>query len=163
MLKMGVGVLSVAFCLIIVSLPGCGGGGGGGTSSGAPVLQSSLPTLSTYDFEAVTLGNSSAAKVVTLSNSGNAPLQISDIEITGAAFILDLVSGVDSCGLPPLTIAAGESCALEVSFAPPSAVLYNETLSVSSNDPDTAIMDCFFTWLTVLAIHHNFPSHLYLH
>ena len=85
---------------LLSPLSGCGGGGGGGESApkpSSPVAAASLQSSTmSYDFGEVTLSNSPAAKMITFSNSGDAPLVISNIklniELIGAGFSLDLDS-----------------------------------------------------------------------
>ncbi len=142
MLKSGWSRWSLAFSLIAIMLSGCGGGGGEASTSGTPVLQGSLTA---YDFGSVTFGNFPAAKVVTLSNSGNATLQISNIALVGDSFTLDVTSGSNFCGSTTPTVAAGGSCAIAVGFSPTAAGDYSGTLSVSSNDPGNSVMVIEFT------------------
>jgi Ca-activated chloride channel family protein len=144
MLKLDLRGLSVVLYLVAIMLSGCGGGGDSDTVPRTPVLQSSTAD---YSFGDVTLDNFPAAKVITLSNSGNAPLTISDIELIelgGAGFTLDLNSGANFCGSTPLTLAAGGSCTIAVDFGPTATTGYSATLSVSSDDPGTP-MDFSFT------------------
>jgi len=126
-------------CLVIVALPGCGGGGGGGDDGGVVeggVVEPNLqPSVLTYNFGTVTLNNSPAAKVVTLANVGNAPLEISGIQLDGAGFTVS----VDFCGVSP-TLTAGSSCSVAVGFTPVSPANYSGTLTITSNDPDSGTM-----------------------
>jgi|GEM_PF-1455035 len=141
MLQAEIRCLWLVFCLFFVLLTACGGGGGGTPAPALPDLQVSVMS---HSFGTVTLFNSPAAKVVTLSNRGKAQLDISNIELTGAGFALDLDGGVGFCGSATPTINAGESCAVAVAFEPTSEIDYSGTLSVSSNDPDTATVDILF-------------------
>ena len=130
---------------LLSPLSGCGGGGGGGESApkpSSPVAAASLQSSTmSYDFGEVTLSNSPAAKMITFSNSGDAPLVISNIklniELIGAGFSLDLDSASGFCGSISPTLAVGGSCSVAIGFAPNSGGNYHGTLTVLSNDPDT--------------------------
>ncbi len=95
-----------------------------GTSS-VPVAALSLSSLS---FGSQYAGTTSTAQALTLSNTGNAPLTIAGITITGAN------SGdfarVSTCGS---SLAAGGTCSISVTFAPTAAGARAATLSVTDN------------------------------
>jgi ASPM-SPD-2-Hydin domain-containing protein/HYDIN/CFA65/VesB family protein/centrosomal CEP192-like protein len=65
---------------------------------------------------------------VTLSNVGNADLNISMISVNGAPFS---VSGIAT----PVTISAGSSKVMTVVFAPTSAAAVSGSITINSNDP----------------------------
>ncbi|SMH48829.1 hypothetical protein SAMN06295885_3133 [Rathayibacter oskolensis] len=90
------------------------------TAEGATVTVSTAPspalqvTPSQLDFPTTTVGTRSAAQVVTLRNTGNAPLPLTSIATTGpdaAAF----VRGTTSCGT---TLAVAASCTVPIQYAP---------------------------------------------
>ena len=95
----------------------------GGTGQSAATPQASLAPAS-LAFGSVTVGSSSSARTVTLTNSGSAALSIS--AITAASPF----SASHACGS---TLAAGASCAIEVVFTPSGAGAASGSLSVSSN------------------------------
>jgi hypothetical protein len=105
-------------------------------SSAAPVA--SLSSASPLSFTA-TVGATSAAQSATLTNSGNATLNITGITITGtnpADFAVS--TGTNACGT---TLAADSSCLIYVTFTPASAATFSATLSVADNaagSPQTA-------------------------
>jgi hypothetical protein len=70
---------------------------------------------SALSFGTVGVGTPSAAKAVTVTNTGDAALTISDATVTGADFAL----GDDMCG--GHTVAAGASCTTAVTFTPAAA------------------------------------------
>lgn len=75
-------------------------------------------------------GTTSAAQMVTLTNSGTAALDISGIALTGtdpAEFDL-----THNC---PASLAAAASCVLTGTFAPTSAGAKSATISITSNAP----------------------------
>ena len=79
-------------------------------------------------FAATTVGQTSAPLTVTLSNTGNAALQISTIGVSGSEFSR---SG-GSCA-PAGTVAIGASCSLQVSFSPSAAGTRSASLTVTHN------------------------------
>jgi hypothetical protein len=102
----------------------------------APVA--SLSSLSPLTFTA-TVGTTSAAQSATLTNSGNATLNITGITITGTNPTSFAVStGTNACGA---TLAAGADCLIYVTFTPATAATFSATLSVADNaagSPQTA-------------------------
>ncbi len=68
---------------------------------------------------------------VTLTNSGNAPLSITSIAVTGATFT---AAPANTCGA---SVAAGASCTISVTFAPVALGSPTGTLQVIDNDPTT--------------------------
>ena len=81
--------------------PACGGSGG------APVVTLSAANLT---FTKRVLGTTSPAKVVKLTNTGTATLNISNIGVSG-----DFAISAKTCGS---TVAVGASCTVSVTFTP---------------------------------------------
>jgi len=89
---------------------------------------------------ALTLGNqqvntaSSPAQLVTISNAtGTAPLTISSIGISGtnaADFTM-----TQTCGAPPVTLAAGSTCSANVTFTPSATGPRSASLDVAAGAP----------------------------
>ena len=108
----------------------------GTVAAAAPVA--SLSSLSPLSFTA-TVGTTSAAQSATLTNSGNATLNITGITITGTNPTDFAVStGSNACGS---TLAAGANCLIYVTFTPASVATFSATLSVADNaagSPQTA-------------------------
>ncbi|WP_082938917.1 choice-of-anchor D domain-containing protein [Mitsuaria sp. 7] len=94
---------------------------GVGQAQPTPVSSLSATQLS---FGALTVGRTSTAQTITVSNTGNAALSFSAIAATGPFTTTDTCSG----GVP-----AGGSCAVNVSFAPAGAGAATGTLSLTSN------------------------------
>src|SRR5258707_192148 len=95
---------------------------GGSASSSASQLSLSTTAL---NFGNV-LVNGNVTQAVTLQNSGNSDLQITQIGVTGGAFS---VNGVAA----PVTISAGQSMALQATFAPKTAGAASGAISIASN------------------------------
>ncbi len=97
---------------------GCGGGGG---TPGA--------TLSTtlLNFKKVPIGQTSAPKTVTLTNSGTATLNISSIATSGDYHISN-----NTCGA---TVAVGASCAVSVTLTPTQKGARNGNLTFTDDAP----------------------------
>ena len=90
----------------------------------APIfLLAVSPTL--LSFGKVTVG-SSATQTVTLTNTGNSTVNISQINVSGSEF--------SESGLtPPLTLAAGQAASLSVTFAPIASGAATGSVSVVSD------------------------------
>ncbi|MCH9006785.1 choice-of-anchor D domain-containing protein, partial [candidate division KSB1 bacterium] len=73
-----------------------------------------------------------ASKIVTLSNEGEALLQVAGVEITGA----DADQWQIAAGGAPFSLAAGETHEIGLHFAPTSEGLKSAALQLASNDPD---------------------------
>jgi len=134
--------------------PGGGGGGGGqgGVQNGA-TLVSAMDSAnagdgvvsitytvaahisvnpSSKDFGTVTVGQFDT-NTLTITNSGEAPLNIGQASLTGAdAGQFGIVSGRDTCS--GQTVTGGGTCTIAVAFTPTRAGSPTATLSVPSND-----------------------------
>lgn len=76
------------------------------------------------------VGGSSVAQVVTLSNSGTAPLTINSVGITGD------FTQTNTCGT---SLATGASCAISITFNPIAGGMRTGTLSVGDNSTGGAV------------------------
>ncbi len=109
---------------LTVLLTACGGGG----SNSTPIA--SLGTTS-YAFNAQMTGTTSAAQTFELANLGTAPLKISSIALSGSnASSFTVTTGAIACGS---TLAANGSCAIYVTFNPPSVANCSATLTIADN------------------------------
>ena len=95
--------------------PSGGGGGGSATTSASPT---------SLTFGSTTVGATSAAQTVTVSNTGSAPATVSGVSVTGD------FAQTNTCGG---SIAAGGSCSVSVTFKPTTTGSRTGSLSVSSN------------------------------
>ncbi len=77
--------------------------------------------------------NVSATLPVTLTNSGDAPMAISDIAITGAAF--SLATSPTPCPAAPATLAVGAQCVIAIGFTPTQFIAYTGTITISDDAP----------------------------
>lgn len=102
-----------------------------------PVAQQTVPTLAasntTVSFGAVTAGTT-AAKTVSLTSTGTAPVSISQIAVNGGLFQVTALA-------LPLTLNPGQSVTLTLSFTPPYQTSYDftGTVTVTSNAPTVTI------------------------
>lgn len=96
---------------------------------GTGVAPAPIGTLSraTLTFTS-TSGVSSAAQKAELANSGNAPLTITAITITGAG--ATSFTQTNTCGT---SLAAGANCTLSVTFTPASVATFNASVSIADN------------------------------
>jgi subtilase family serine protease len=91
-------------------------------ASGTPVV-TLTPTSLTYANELV--GKTSAAKTVTLANTGSGTLNISGIATTG-----DFAVSSSTCGS---TLAAGKNCKIKVTFTPTQIGSRTGSLNITDN------------------------------
>lgn len=82
------------------------------------------------DFGSVALGSSPQTRVFYIYNDGNTPLTISSLNVSGAAFTLNINASS--------TVAAGGASSFEVSYQPTSAGLQTGTVTIVNNDSDEA-------------------------
>jgi hypothetical protein len=79
-------------------------------------------------FSSQTVGTTSGAQIVTLTNSGNAALSITSLAVTGAN-ASDFVQ-TNNCGS---SVAAGANCAISVTFTPSASGPCTATLIIADN------------------------------
>src|SRR5207247_1743426 len=98
--------------------------------SGTAAISGSNATLSptSLTFPAQAIGTTSAAKTVTLNNTGTTSLTISSIAITGTN--AGNFAQTHTCGS---SLAAGASCTMSVTFKPTTSGLRSAALSVSDS------------------------------
>ncbi len=96
-----------------------------------PPLTPKLAAPSSLSFTEVKIGES-CAQPVTIGNTGTAELTVSAISISGVGFSFTAPS-------TPFTIPPGASQTVIVSFSPPGPGVFNGSLTVTSNDPDTPL------------------------
>ncbi|PYX34386.1 MAG: hypothetical protein DMG80_02265 [Acidobacteria bacterium] len=97
---------------------GCGGG------AGQPAVSLSASAL---NFKKVGIGRTSSPQTVTLTNTGNATLNIASITANGDFHISN-----NTCGA---TVAAGANCAVSVTFTPTKKGARKGTLSFTDDAP----------------------------
>jgi uncharacterized protein DUF1573 len=109
---------SLVLVFLLALLTGCGGGS---MSPGSPVVTLSTNSLA---FPNEVVGAASPAQVVTFTNSGTAPLDITGITV-GINF-----QELDDCGSK---IAAGAHCTINVTFVPTTAGNLQGAITVADN------------------------------
>jgi len=117
------GLLLLALAPLSVLLASCGGGSNGPVS--APVANVNHTTLS---FNSQLVGAEAAAQAVTVSNTGDAALTISEVSLTGTDSAM--FAETNTC---TTSVAAGESCTVSVTFTPSSAGAKSASLNLSTN------------------------------
>ena len=90
---------------------------------------------STHDFGSVTVGADPVAQVFELTSSGNAPVSIASISISGPDAGAFTLRNVADCTSKPL--AAGATCEIEVGFGPSTAGQPEATIEVQSDAPSS--------------------------
>jgi N-acetylneuraminic acid mutarotase len=72
-------------------------------------------------------GSGGVTRMLTITNSGNATLNLTSISVSGAN------ANAFSSNTCPATLAAGAACSLSVSFSPPGIGSYTATLTIADN------------------------------
>jgi mono/diheme cytochrome c family protein len=94
----------------------------------SPVIGVSPTTLSFNQ----TVGSSSVAQTVTVSNSGNAALSISAVALAGAQAAEYQIASGSTCAAGG-SVAANASCVLKLVFTPTAASARNASLAITHN------------------------------
>lgn len=104
---------------------GGSGGGGGGGGGGAPAV-SFTPTSLT--FAAQEIGTTSAPQSITITNTGTASLFINSAAVPNT---LDFTQVNDGCS--GLTLAAGTSCSVSITFSPTASGTRSAAFTLTDN------------------------------
>jgi hypothetical protein len=99
-----------------------------GTGVAAPSV-GLMPMSLTFTGQMLT--TTSAAQPVTLKNTGTGPLTINTIAASGDFAATS--TGANACPINPVTLAAGGTCTISVTFAPTAAGARSGTLTVTDN------------------------------
>jgi hypothetical protein len=91
-----------------------------------------------FDFGNVNVGSTSAPQTFTISNTGDADLEIGTISITGTDASEFCIQN-DNCS--GQTVAPLGSCTFDVVFSPTSGAEKSANLEIPSNDPDTPMLN----------------------
>ena len=94
----------------------------------APLIPQAVLSPGSLTFASTTINTPATPLPLTLSNSGNAPLSISSIAVTGAN--ANSYGQTNNCGA---TLAAGASCTITVSFTPTAAGTLTAAVVVADN------------------------------
>ena len=96
------------------------------TGSGIAPTRILSPSVSSLSFGNILVGKTSGSQTVSITNSGNSSVTISQFTVSGAAFTAG--------GLTvPTTLAAGQSASLTLSFSPSAAGTASGSVSLVSN------------------------------
>jgi hypothetical protein len=113
-----------------------GGGGGGGGAPPPPPPPAGAPavtfTPTSLTFAAQPIGTTSAPQSITVSNTGNGSLFINSAATRGAN-PLDFTQVSDGCS--GLTLPAGTSCSVSVTFSPTASGARSGTFILTDNAP----------------------------
>ncbi|HDL20814.1 MAG TPA: choice-of-anchor D domain-containing protein [Nitrospirae bacterium] len=99
-------------------------------------------------------------ETVTISNTGNAILSVSNIELTGTnpgEFTFD-VSAPTSCLNTSFLLTAGGNCTVTVTFSPTTTGSMSATLAISSDDPDEPTVNVALTGTGLSSVVNNPPD-----
>src|SRR3954454_9797143 len=108
-----------------------GGSGGGGATTPPPAATPAVAfTPTSLTFAAQAIGTTSAPQSITITNTGNAPLFINSAATRGAN-PLDFTQMGDGCS--GLTLAAGTSCSVSITFSPTGSGTRSATFTLTDN------------------------------
>ena len=138
-----------------------------GTGTAAPVpnisVTDSMGSANDYQmpFPDTTEGVTSSAETVTISNTGAADLNVTNIQLTGTntgGFSLDLSGGVNPCATAIKTIPSNNSCTVTVAFNPTTTGSMSAALMISSDDTDEPTVNVALTGTGLSAAGNNAPT-----
>ncbi|MEM7129917.1 MAG: choice-of-anchor D domain-containing protein [Chloroflexota bacterium] len=93
-------------------------------------------TPTSHNYGQVQENTTSPVQAITIENLGSVDLTVSGIALSGTDPGQFTISGGGTCGTTPMTISAGNSCTVEVTFDPTSSGAKTATLELDSDDPD---------------------------
>ena len=111
--------------ILMLGFASCGGGGGSNSTQGVPAASLSASAVT---FAGQAVGAATPAVSVTLTNSGSAALSITNFSITGTNS--SEFSQTNNCGS---SVAAGGSCAVNLTFTPSTSGSRTALLSIADN------------------------------
>ena len=108
---------------------GSGGGGGGATPPPPPATAPAVAlTPTSLTFAAQAIGTTSAPQSITVTNTGNAGLFINSAAVPNT---LDFTEVTDGCS--GLTLAAGTSCSVSITFSPTLSGMRSAAFTLTDN------------------------------
>src|SRR3954453_208637 len=124
----------MSLALPTVAIASHGGGGGGGGTPPPPPPPTGTPavtfTPTSLTFAAQAIGTTSASQSIRIANTGTGSLFINSAATRGAD-PLDFTQGDDGC--PGLTLPAGVSCSVSITFAPTASGARSATFILTDN------------------------------
>jgi Abnormal spindle-like microcephaly-assoc'd, ASPM-SPD-2-Hydin len=108
-------------------------GAGSGNNTGGTVEGILASTPSGLNFGSQSIG-SPAIQTATITNTGIAPVTVSQIAVSGKGF------GLQAPGSSTFTIPAGQTVSVQVQFVPQSAAASSGTLSIVSNASNSPLV-----------------------
>ncbi|MFI5059550.1 MAG: choice-of-anchor D domain-containing protein [Candidatus Acidiferrales bacterium] len=122
----------------LTSIATASSGGQAVTISGQPVQAVSGPVAllfpSSFDFGGATVGQPGVARIVHLVNSGNQPLSVNKIAMTGTDSGDFTATPAASCQ-PPTVLLPNANCPISLIFTPAAAGLRQALLTATDNAP----------------------------
>jgi hypothetical protein len=101
---------------------------GTGAAANTPIVTLSPTTLT---FASTTVGSTSAAQTVTLTNTGTAALTITGVTLTGTN--TGDFAQTNTCPVSPATLAANANCTISVTFKPTATGARSANVSIADN------------------------------
>lgn len=117
----------------VLTVTSSGTGSGTIALTGVGVQGNLTITPAAVNFGSVNVGVTTAEQTVTLSNTGNASLDVTALNAAAAPFART-VTGTCAATLP-ITLAAGANCTLTYTFAPTATGPASQNLTVTANAP----------------------------
>jgi len=103
----------------------------------APVIS---PSNNAFQFGSITVGTTTTPQTLTITNTGNAPLVINGITISGGNASDFAISG-NNCPIGGAGVSAGRNCTVSMTFTPKAAGIRSSVLIINSSDPVTPVLN----------------------
>jgi FtsP/CotA-like multicopper oxidase with cupredoxin domain len=107
--------------------------------SGAGVAPVISPSNNAFQFGNITVGTTTTAQQLTITNTGNAPLTLNGITLSGGN-AADFAQ-TNNCPIGGTGIAAGFTCTINMTFMPTAMGNRSTILIISSSDPVTPFLN----------------------
>jgi HKD family nuclease len=121
-------LFALAGTAILATITGCGNSATPASTTTPPTQTSAVLTLSAtvLNFPTTTIGQTSPAQTLTLTNTGNATLTLSTVTVSNTTDFADTTT----CGS---SLAAGASCSFSITFKPSTAAALQSIITVTDN------------------------------
>ena len=95
-------------------------------------------SASSLNFGEIVVSTASQAQTVTISNRGDAPLNVGAISVSNADFVIQTFSTSNACNLSATTLAVNASCVVQIVFLAPSLGAKTANLNIASDSNSIA-------------------------
>lgn len=114
------------------------------SGTGVAITDQDISVLpASINFGGIEVGESSSARVATITNNGGLSLDVSDIVLSGnnvTEYNLNINGGSVPCASTSFSLPGFASCTFSSTFSPSSEGAKNAIITISSNDPDLGVL-----------------------